>query len=138
MIINYTPDNITLLKPNEIILVGTNPEGRHGKGLALVCKEKFGLTLGKSLGLIGQCYGIITKELRKDHKQITLLDIDKQVFVFIEFTKQHPELTFYVTKIGCGLAGFDYRNIALMFKNCLELPNVILPLDFVLHLTSIK
>ena len=38
----YTPENITSLKPNEIFVFGSNTEGRHGLGAALTAKQKFG------------------------------------------------------------------------------------------------
>lgn len=61
---------ITDLKPNEVILVGTNTKGIHGKGLAKLAKDKFGLLPGISKGLCGQCYGIVTKDLAKGLRSI--------------------------------------------------------------------
>ena len=55
---------------------------------------------------------------------------------FIQFAKARPELTFYVTRIGCGIAGFRDADIAPLFAAALALPNVILPRTFVDHLTS--
>lgn len=50
---------------------------------------------------------------------------------FIEYAKQHPELTFLVTRIDCGIAGFRDEQMAPLFKDCLALENVILPKTFV-------
>lgn len=49
---------------------------------------------------------------------------------FIEFAKQHPELTFLVTKIGCGIAGFKNEEIAPLFDHALDVENIILPKEF--------
>ena len=39
------------------------------------------------------------------------------VDTFISFAKQHPEKFFYVTRIGCGIAGFHDRDIAPLFAS---------------------
>jgi hypothetical protein len=57
--------------------------------------------------------------------------IQPYVDEFIQFAKAHPELTFYVTKIGCGIAGFEIEEIAPLFKGALDVENIILPKDFV-------
>ena len=49
---------------------------------------------------------------------------------FIEFAKEHQELTFYVTRIGCGIAGFRDSEIAPLFSKARQLKNVILPKTF--------
>jgi hypothetical protein len=49
---------------------------------------------------------------------------------FIAFAKQHPELTFLVTRIGCGIAGFRPRDIAPLFAGAVDVENIHLPQDF--------
>ena len=49
---------------------------------------------------------------------------------FIEFAAQHLEMTFLVTRIGCGIAGFTPMEIAPLFARAIALPNVWLPKDF--------
>ena len=49
---------------------------------------------------------------------------------FIAFAMQHPELTFLVTRIGCGIAGFNARQIAPLFAGASCLRNVHLPKEF--------
>jgi hypothetical protein len=44
---------------------------------------------------------------------------------FKEFASQHPEMTFNVTKIGCGLAGYTETDISPLFKG--SPTNCILP-----------
>ena len=119
----FTPDFITELKENEIFVFGSNLQGMHGGGAARLAYEKFGAIWGQGVGLQGQSYGIPTM-----HGGVE--DIKPYVDEFIEFAKSHPELTFLVTRIGCGIAGFRDEEIAPLFKECIEMENVCLPKSF--------
>lgn len=119
----FTPDFITELKDNEIFVFGSNLEGMHGGGAARLAYDKFGAIWGQGVGLQGQSYGIPTM-----HGGIDV--IKPYVDEFIEFAKSHPELTFLVTRIGCGIAGFRDEEIAPLFKECIEMENVCLPKSF--------
>ena len=46
---------------------------------------------------------------------------------FIDYAKQHPELLFLVTRIGCGIAGFTNEEIAPLFRAAFNMDNVSLP-----------
>ena len=120
----FTPDFITELKPNEIFVFGSNLEGMHGDGAALIAYKKFGAVWGQDIGLQGQSYGIPTMHGGVDA-------IKPYVDEFIEFAQSHPEMTFLVTRIGCGIAGFTDEEIAPLFKECIDYDNVTLPLSFV-------
>ena len=120
----FTPDFITELKENEIFVFGSNLEGMHGGGAARLAYEKFGAIWGQGVGLQGQSYGIPTM-----HGGVEA--IKPYVDEFIEFAKSHPEFTFLVTRIGCGIAGFRDEEIAPLFKECIDIENVILPRSFV-------
>ena len=120
----FTPDFITELKENEIFVFGSNLEGMHGGGAARLAYNKFGAIWGQGVGLQGQSYGIPTMHGGVDA-------IKPYVDEFIEFAKSHPELTFLVTRIGCGIAGFRDEEIAPLFKECKDLENVLLPRSFV-------
>ena len=50
---------------------------------------------------------------------------------FIAFAKEHSELFFFVTRVGCGIAGYHDDEMAHFFKDALELKNVSLPRSFV-------
>lgn len=50
---------------------------------------------------------------------------------FTGYAKEHPEMTFLVTRIGCGIAGFRDEQMAPLFADALELPNVVLPKSLV-------
>lgn len=111
----------------EIFVFGSNTEGRHGKGAALTARLKYGAIYGQSSGLQGNSYAIITKDLSKGLRSVDLKFIEKQVKEFLEFAK-NSEHTFIVSKIGCGLGGYNPNEIAPFFKN--SPPNVILPNEF--------
>jgi hypothetical protein len=119
----YTPDRITSLKPNEIFVFGSNLLGHHMGGAARIALEKFGAIYGQGVGLQGNSYAIPTM-------QGGVETIKPYVDDFIDFAGQHPELTFYVTRIGCGIAGFRDEQIAPLFANALNVPNIILPRSF--------
>ncbi len=115
------------MKAQRIFVFGSNLAGRHGKGAALTARRKHGAIKGQGEGLMGTCYAIPTKD-----ESLNVLPIDTiaaHVAIFLEFALSHPELTFEVTPIGCGLAGYRPKQIAWMF----DLPsprNVILPREF--------
>ena len=115
-----TPENITSLAPNEIFVFGSNLSGMHGGGAAWLAYRKFGAIMGQGVGLQGQSYGIPTM-------QGGVETIRPYVDEFIGFAKSHPELTFLVTRIGCGIAGFDDAEIAPLFEAAHEVYNIVLP-----------
>ena len=115
-----TPEFITSLEPNEIFVFGSNLKGMHGGGAAYIAYRKFGAIMGQGVGLQGQSYAIPTM-------QGGVETIRPYVDEFIQFAKQHPELTFLVTRIGCGIAGFTDEEIAPLFEAAHEVENVVLP-----------
>lgn len=121
---DFTPNFIKSLKSDEIFVFGSNLAGAHGGGAARIALEDFGAIWGQGVGLQGQSYAIPTM-------QGGIETIKPYVDEFIEFAKQHQELFFYVTRIGCGIAGFLDEEIAPLFKNALDLANVVLPESFV-------
>lgn len=121
----FTPERITQLKPNEIFVFGSNLAGAHGGGAARLAYERFGAVWGQGVGLQGQTYAIPTM-------QGGVETIKPYTDEFIAFAKQHPEMKFFVTKIGCGIAGFTTEEIAPLFADAMDVENVILPQEFVL------
>ncbi len=120
----FTPDFITELKPDEVFVFGSNLAGSHGGGAAYVAWRKFGAVMGQGVGLQGQSYAIPTM-------QGGVETIAPYVDDFIAFAQAHPKLFFYVTRIGCGIAGFRDEEIAPLFLAARTLENVCLPESFV-------
>ncbi len=101
-----TPEIIHVLPKNSIFVFGSNAQGKHGLGAAKIALNNFGAKYGQAKGLQGQSYAIITKKDYKVSKSSTLLEIAKEISDFLLFAIDRPDLKFYVTKIGCGLAGY--------------------------------
>ena len=118
-----TPERITDLAENEVFVFGSNLAGAHGGGAALIAYRKFGAIWGQGVGLQGQSYGIPTM-------QGGVETIKPYVDEFIEFAKSRPDLTFLVTRIGCGIAGFTNEEISPLFEKAHDVENIVLPLGW--------
>ena len=126
-----TPEIITELKPNEVFVYGSNQFARHGGGGARIANERFGAVYENGpMGLVGQSYGIITTSF--NDQKITKEVIYFQVIMLYNFAKLRPELTFYVTKIGTGIAGFSIDEMAELFRSLqiFKPNNIVLPKEF--------
>ena len=118
-----SPEYIKELNENEIFVFGSNLDGLHGGGAARIAYDKFGAIWGQGVGLQGQSYGIPTM-----HGGVDV--IKPYVDEFINFAKSHPKFKFLVTRIGCGIAGFNDKEIAPLFKDAIEFENIYLPESF--------
>jgi hypothetical protein len=117
----YTPDKITELLHDQVFVFGSNKEGNHAGGAAAVAVEKFGAVMGHGEGLQGRSYAIPTMD--------TIGDLGLAVARFIDFAGQHPELLFYVTKIGTGIAGHPEKSVKALFGSMVP-GNVRLPKEW--------
>ncbi len=120
----YTPDRIEELGTNEIFVFGSNLQGTHCGGAARIALNKFGAIWGQGVGLQGKSYAIPTM-------QGGVETIKPYVDEFIIFAKEHKELLFYVSRIGCGIAGFKDEEIAPLFTEAKNVDNIVLPEKFV-------
>ena len=119
----FTPEMISKLAQNEVNVFGSNLQGFHGGGAARAARNLFGAVWGQGVGLQGQSYAIPTM-------QGGVETIRPYVDQFIRFAESRPDLFFYVTRIGCGIAGFVDEDIAPLFRDALSLDNVALPKTF--------
>lgn len=120
---NYTPENIQELGQDEVFVFGSNLMGMHNGGAARVAYKKFGAKMGQGVGIQGQSYAIPTM-------QGGVETIKPYVDEFIELAREWDQTTFYVTRIGCGIAGFTDKQIAPLFDEAYDLYNVRLPKSF--------
>ena len=125
----YTSERISELRENEIFVFGSNLAGAHGGGAAWLAYRRFGAVWGEGVGLHGRTYAVPTMQGGID-------TIKPYVDDFILFAKEHKELTFLVTRIGCGIAGFRNEEIAPLFKDAICVENIILPKEFVENILS--
>ena len=108
---------ITELDKNEIFVFGSNGFGAHNGGAAATAVHKFGAKMGQAEGLQGQSYAINTMDSEDE--------MFKQIERFLKFAEAHQELSFLVTEIGCGIAGYSPEQIAPAFRK--RSKNIILP-----------
>lgn len=118
-----TPEHIEALRPNEIFVFGSNIAGRHSGGAAKLALRKFGAAMGQAEGRQGSSYAIPTVGVTEE-------EINESVKRFCSYARQHTELTFLVTPIGCGHGGFEPFTIAPTFMDAAALSNVKLPRMF--------
>lgn len=118
-----TPSWIDNLQENEVFVFGSNLAGMHGGGAARVARLRFGAVMGKGVGMQGRSYAIPTMQGGTE-------TIRPYVNDFIAYAKEHSELTFLVTPIGCGIAGFEPEDIAPLFEKASNVENIWLPKSF--------
>lgn len=117
-----TPDHIRELKPGQVFVFGSNGYGAHGGGAARQALEHFGAIMGQAEGMQGQSYAINSMD--------GLEELDAQATRFILYAQEHPEKTFLVTAIGCGIAGYTPREVAPLFIKAVDVANIWLPKSF--------
>ena len=117
-----TPHHIDTLQPGEIFVFGSNVNGFHAGGAAAAAMHRFGAVWGQGEGLQGQSYALPTMEGMESMRAA--------VERFTRFAAMHPEMRFLVTRIGCGIAGYTEQQVAPLFKGCIKLENVALPVEF--------
>lgn len=118
-----TPEWIDDLQENQVFVFGSNLAGMHGGGAARIARLRFGAVMGKGVGMQGRSYAIPTMQGGTE-------TIRPYVNEFIAYAKEHPELTFLVTPIGCGIAGFEPEDIAPLFEEASNVENIWLPKSF--------
>ena len=119
-----TPKQITRLEPDEVFVFGSNAEGAHGGGAALIAYERFGAVWGEGHGHHGQTYAIDTMS--------GLEQLAAEARDFIAYARAHPELRFLLTPVGCGIAGYTPEQVAPLFRGTPE--NVTVPESFAAQL----
>lgn len=101
-----------------IFVFGSNLVGAHGAGAALTARNHHGAIYGVGVGMTGNSYAIPTKST----PQVTLpikvvkLYVDQFIDVAGYYSVHSPDITFQITRIGCGLAGFTDAQIAPLFE----------------------
>ena len=124
---------ITILPDNGIFVFGSNTQGRHGKGSALIAKQKFGAIYGQAEGLQGQSYAIVTKDLTKSvHPSILESSIKEQIILLYYYANKNPNLDYYIAYNGTGinLNGYSNEEMANMFSSFKIPKNIIFEEEF--------
>lgn len=111
---------ITSLKDNQVFVFGSNTQGRHGKGAALVARNNFGAVYGQAEGIQGRSFAIITKDLTsRTQPSRTPEQIKEQIHKLYEYTKQNPGKEFLVaySASGTNLNFYSNDQMAEMFAS---------------------
>jgi hypothetical protein len=153
----YTPENITSLKPNEVFVFGANTAGGHGGGTAGLAQRgttssnytalpigtkgkwaEYGVvdklmqgTEGKSFGIVTKAASISGTSLKIGAKRsVPLSRIEESINALIKTATENPNLKFLVTKFGTNMAGFSEQEMKSLLENKTLPDNIILPKEF--------
>lgn len=123
---------IGVLEQNQILVFGSNPEGRHGGGVAKMALDLFGAKYGKGRGFHGQSYALVTKNLTPYHyevesgieyvkagkRSVTPEQIKENIKELYAFAEMCPSLEFHVayTDSDNNLNGYTAKEMAKMFS----------------------
>jgi hypothetical protein len=129
-----SPDDIQSVSDDEVFVFGSNLLGQHVGGAARVALEKFGALTGYPVGLSGNSYAIPT--MSEEIKPLPLSVIQGFVINLLQQAYYYSHLTFFVTRIGCGIAGYKDEEVAELFYGYDIPSNVCLPQSFVDHLIT--
>lgn len=114
----FHKDGTTPAHNGAIFVYGSNLAGRHGRGAAREAYLHWGAQMGVGEGLVGRSYAIPTKDRQLRVRPLGLITDD--IKRFLAFTEEHPRLLFFVTRIGCELAGYRDSEIAPHFRGALS------------------
>ena len=120
-----TPSRVSVLRPDEVFVFGSNDRGAHNGGAARLAVQRFGARMGVASGPQGQCYAIPTVGAR-----IGPDEIRAEFHRLVEYAVAHPEKTFLVTALGCGHGGYDPDRISRLLEEGINVPNIHFPMVF--------
>lgn len=123
----YTPEHIKELIHEQVFVFGSNANGHHAGGAALLAYEKFGAEWGVGKGLRGQSYAFPT--LDKAMGKCSIEGMYASKIDLYATAECNPEKTFLVTKLGLGIAGHGLETMRKVFAGS-HPKNVILPIEF--------
>lgn len=104
----------TVPKNGEIFVFGSNLAGRHDAGAAKLA-FRYGALYGVGYGRMDECYAIPTKDENLNTLDLTTIKLYVSSFLWLAYTS--PELEFWMTSVGCGLAGWTPAHITPMFRH---------------------
>lgn len=133
----YTPEAVGHLRPGEVFVFGSNRNGDHYGGAAHVAYERFGAQWGVGEGLTGRSYALPT--LDESMSRVSPDDLEESFRKLIACAEAHPDLTFLLTKVGCGIAGWSVDEVGdalwraakgYFAAEAPQLRNIVLPREF--------
>lgn len=100
-------------RPGEVLVFGSNLRGVHGAGAAAWVSAQCGARPVVGEGHTGNGYALPT--CSRPGVPLTLDQIACSARRFIEYAITHTETKFFLTRVGCGIAGFKDSEIAPLF-----------------------
>ncbi|MBI1340118.1 hypothetical protein GC169_07920 [bacterium] len=100
--------------PDWIYVFGSNLAGFHAGGAARAAVDRFGAVTGVAEGPTGRAYAIPTKD--QMIRTLPLERVAEGVARFLDHAAATPDRRYFVTRVGCGLAGFRDQDIAPLFR----------------------
>lgn len=109
----HTPECIDTLADNEVFVFGSNRNGNHYGGAARIAYERFGAEWGVGEGHTGQSYALPT--LDENMERVTEDELIDSFAKMIGYADDNRQLTLLLTKVGCGIAGWDIEDVKRCF-----------------------
>jgi hypothetical protein len=119
--VKYHIDGTLPSRTHYVWVFGSNDGGIHGAGSARIAHKTYGRPYGVlySHGMyisdnLQESYAIPTKDINIETLPLSVVKYN--VSIFREYVEANPRKEFFITRIGCGLAGFSDKDIAPLFK----------------------
>jgi len=119
----HTSERIERLGSNQIFIFGSNILGNHFGGAAKQAYDLFSAEWGVGEGMTGQCYAFPTLDQNMEKRSEGELQNSIEELYFR--ASLFPEKEFLLTKVGCGIAGYDEEYMKQLFRDSPE--NIIKP-----------
>jgi hypothetical protein len=136
------------MKGNNCLVFGSNPQGIHGAGAALLAVQIAGAKYGQGRGLQGNAYGLVTKNLTvgytekvtgityptKGYRSVSPEQIRVNIQELYDFALTRPELIFHLGYRYWGwpngspkksLNGYNSKEMWDLFTKNMEVPDNI-------------
>lgn len=121
---HHTPDD------DRVFVFGSNIQGWHGGGAAWYARVKLGAEEGVGEGPTGRTYALPT--CFEPGLPYDMASLEEAVDTFIWYALRNHTTRFFVSEVGCGLAGFYVSEVAPLFRGAP--PNCDLPPSFAPYL----
>lgn len=134
-------DKITSMTGDNIFVYGANPEFRNGAGAALQARKFGALPYGGGRGIVGNTYGVVTKNLKKDffeketgitytevgERSVSLKTISDNVLELYECATLNPDKVFFIAynANSKNLNGYSPKEMWEVFTKDKEVPENI-------------
>ena len=98
----------------DIFVFGSNKAGIHGAGAASFARQFHRAEMGVGEGRTGYAYALPTKD--ENIEKLPWKEIDAAIGRFCDYARKYAGLTFNLTPVGTGLAGWPMRKVLKSLK----------------------